>query len=159
MILYHGTTYNRFKSILLKRQIDVTDDSNTHNSNTEYASTKKGYVYLTDNPLSALEFGSSCWSDDYHSSGSRFLTVIKAEVNDIIIENDEDEKKYNSSTIKQTKCFRIKQPLSINAFVDIAYFQFASSDSTFDYIESKKYEAIKWSKVDEKIWNGDLNLM
>lgn len=159
MILYHGTTYNRFREIVADKQIDVSSDANSHYPDSGYCKTTRGYVYLTDNPLSALEFASKCWTNDNKDSGIRLLSVIKVDIPDKMIEDDIDEAKHNSSTIKSTKCYRVKADIPISSFIEIAFFQLKSFNSCCKYIEKEDYESIIWSNDTDKIWNGDIHIL
>lgn len=60
MVVYHGTTYQRLLQIYSKKTLEVTNDDNSHYPDNGSAMTTRGYVYLTDTPLSALEFASRC---------------------------------------------------------------------------------------------------
>ncbi len=159
MILYHGTTYNRFMKIVVDKKIDVCSDENSHFPNSGYCKTTRGYVYLTDNPLSALEFASKCWTNDNKDSGIRLLSVIKVDLQDEVVEDDIDEIRHNSSTIKSTKCYRVKASIPITSFVETAFFQFESFNSCCNYIENKDYDAIIWSNNKNQEWNGDIHIL
>ena len=60
LYLYHGTTYNKFKDIENCNFIKTTTSELTHYPLEGRAKTREGYVYLTSDPLVALEFASKC---------------------------------------------------------------------------------------------------
>lgn len=158
MILYHGTTYNNFKSIFNMNEISTTTDQNSHYPDEGIAKTTRGYVYLTDSPLAALEFATKAWlaSD---GKDTRLLVVIKINVDENDLEEDLDEKIWHSSSVENSNCYRIKRPINYNNEVcDLAFFQFESYQSSCDYFDYKTNESIIWLSNETK-WNGDITLM
>lgn len=158
MILYHGTTYNRFKRILNCKSIKVTSDELTHYRKTEYYSTQNGYVYLTDNEYAALDFANRCFSDDERDSNCRLLVVLKIQIEDDKIifddfENTESTTEINSISYKSSK------DILVENIKQIAFFQFSSFEKCCEFYDNGKF--ISWSNIDSeiKIWNGDLDIM
>lgn len=111
MILYHGTTYNRYQEIVNKGSILTTSDNLSHYPSKGKAKTTRGYVYLTTSPLAALEFANKCWKNDNFGNGlsARFLTIFEINVPDNEVEYDLEEYEWNSSSVKDVEFYRIKR--------------------------------------------------
>ena len=97
MILYHGTSYDNFRSIVSQEKLSITTDENSHYPKDGHAKTKRGYVYLTDSPIDALEFGTKCWLNT-NGAGIQLLVIIKVDVPDNEIEIDPDEERWKSAS-------------------------------------------------------------
>lgn len=160
MILYHGTSYNNFRSIVGDEEISVTNDENSHYPKEGHAKTRRGYIYLTDLPLAALEFGSKCWLNSF-GKNMELLTIIKVNVPDDEIEPDPDEELWQSSSVPNAKYYRINRAIDYNSEIcEVAFFQFSKYQACCDYIDKNDDSNIKWSSDDDKIWsNGDIRIM
>lgn len=157
IILYHGTTYNRYISVKATGKLKVTSDDLSHFPSEGHAKTRLGYVYLTDDPLVALEFGSRCWSNDYLNFGCRLLTVVAVSIPEENLEIDTDEEYWQAALLKGAKYYRIHRDIELSSEgLKMGFFQFDSFQSCDNYMLKKNYEHIRWSKLDgNKLWNGD----
>lgn len=155
MILYHGTTYDSCKSICRDGQLKVTSAENTHYSLEGHYKTTLGYVYLTDNPLAALDFANRRWQTT-QGEGYRLLSVLEIELPDEYIEIDYEEKQIHSLTI-EAKCYRFPKSINTKTILRIAYFSLSSYNACCKYIDSNNCDVIDWSSKDDKNWNNDVD--
>lgn len=160
MILYHGTSYNNLQSIVNDNEISVTTDKNSHYPKEGPAKTRRGYVYLTDLPLAALEFGTKCWLENF-GKDTQLIAIIKINIPNNEIEKDPDEEKWHSSSIPNGKYYRINRAIVYKKEVcEVAFFQFSSYQACCNYIDDNKGNDIIWSSYDNQIWeNGDIKIM
>lgn len=160
MVLYHGTSFNNYKSIVSDEEISVTTDENSHYPKEGHAKTRRGYVYLTDLPLVALEFGSKCWLTSYGKE-IQLLTVFKINISEDEIQEDSDEKEWQSSSVANGGYYRINRAIDYNKEVlEVAYFQFSDYQACCDYLDKNEPDKIIWSSKDYQKWeNGDIRIM
>ena len=159
MILYHGTSYDNFRSIVSQEKLSITTDENSHYPKDGHAKTKRGYVYLTDSPIDALEFGTKCWLNT-NGAGIQLLVIIKVDVPDNEIEIDPDEERWKSASNEGGKYYRLNRSIDYNKEIcEAAFFQFTSYQACCDYIDDNMRESIIWSCNDNKKWQGDAKIM
>lgn len=154
MILYHGTTYNRFKKICTNQCIKITTKELSPYDCEGYYSTKEGFVHLTNNEYVALDFANRCWSQDNMSADGRLLVVMKVDIDDAKLVLDEFENIEGTSTIEST-CYKTDIDIPLNKIESVSYFAFSSFDKCCEFYNSRKN--IEWDIINpEKIvWNGD----
>ena len=156
MILYHGTTYNNFKKIYSDKEIIVTNDENSPYKDAGSYKTTEGYVYLSSYPLDSLEFASKSWLTA-NGDGCNLLVILKIELDEAELENDEDEERINSSSFKEAKQYRIKRNINYLTDVkDLAFFGFKNFQDSCDFFENKR--KIVWISKERK-WNGNFHAM
>ena len=64
-----------------------------------------GYVYLTNSPLTALDFASRRFTADECSANSRMLVVFEIMIDTVDVQDDEDEKNMPINHRKRRKMF------------------------------------------------------
>lgn len=160
MIVYHGTSFLRFKKIIKEGVIHVKTDALSHyNSHSDYARTTNGYAYLTDNPFAALEFGLKCWvNENYKKANTKpHIGIFELDISDGL-EHDEDEERYDNSSVtvgKKAQYYRTKQSISINSScLRYTSLSFQNQENCYKYIDSFgpdyiDYDSsIKWNIMD-----------
>lgn len=110
MKVFHGTSFRRYREIILRRSISVTTEEKTHYSlSSDKVTTKCGAVYLTDNHTAAVEFGLRCWLDDNHRCGY-YEDQPEIAVFELDIDCDElyPDKEESEKTIIQQRLERLR---------------------------------------------------
>ncbi len=157
VILYHGTTYDTLNDIISCGVVKITDDYNSPYPNEGYSKTQRGFLYLTDDPLTALEFASNKWQV-LNGNGRRLLVVLKLSVYSTIIESDPDEKR-KTYTREKAECLRTADSIPVDGIKSAAFFEFSSFNSCCECIDAGNTDSIIWSTFDNIKWNGDVSLM
>lgn len=148
MTLYHGTSFLNFSSIIKDGEISVTSEINSHYPNEGHAMTRRGYVYLTNNFLASLEFGLRCSKNQSSVDKKQFIVVFKIEVSDDEIENDPDEEKWKSTTVKDAKFYRIKRAINYDKEIyEMAFLKFFDYNSCCKYIDEEVQDKIQHNVV------------
>lgn len=156
MIVYHGTTLERYERIKQDGIIKASNDSISPYSNIVDRSTTYGYVYLTSKVQGingAIDFANRNFiqchvnNGDYAASMSRILVIIKLEINNDLLENDKDEELFGDSTCDC--CFRYKGDIDIKEATRIA-FKFPNYQKCCDYYDrltADKIDALEWRRI------------
>ena len=76
MILYHGTTYSRAKSIVAEGWI-----YRTNGNRAVYRNTEPGFVSLAARPIEAAEFAARAYLNERLHNGTQKLVVFEVDVN------------------------------------------------------------------------------
>ncbi len=157
--VYHGTSLKRYEAIITDGLLCRTNKKTTHYPDTDYSRTECDYLYLTDSPIAALEFGLRCWKNESGGTEeSPRIVVIKLCAVDGI-EVDEKETQTPSVTIgDKANYYRISRDLRYSdACVEIAFFKFDNEKRCYKYIDllvaamDYKGDHIKWSKPGDKL--------
>lgn len=147
MKFYHGTTFSRYKSIRADQEIKVASTARSPYGAEGHTKTTPGFVYLTDNPLAALDFASRCYTADEHCADSRMLVVFEVVLDSNVVQEDEDEKKWRSISENNAKCYRFPGNIDFNKkrITNIGFFGFKSKESCDKYIDDNTKSAICWT--------------
>lgn len=148
--LYHGTTYMACRSIIRDKKISVTKDELSPYVELGSLKTVNGYVYLTNNPFTALDFGYRNWSTRYLGIGM-ILSVFEIKVGLDEIEIDPVEQDDG-----KVKCYRLKRDIKVDEITKVSLFSFYSFDSLCKYTKKHEFEKIKWFlSIEDVSYNSD----
>lgn len=156
MIVYHGTTLERYEEIKQDGVIKASNASISPYSNIGSKSTTYGYVYLTSKIQGingAIDFANRNFiqhhvnNGDYTANMSRILVIIRLEISDDLLENDKDEEFFGDSTCD---CyFRYNGDINIENATRIA-FKFPNYQKCCDYYDrltADSIDSLEWKKI------------
>ena len=110
--------------------------------------TEFGYVYLTDSPLVAIDFGNRRFVNRSLSSQNIELAVICVELDECCLEIDIAETETPTSTVLGAKYFRIGRDVNKEKFVKYAIFNFVNYNDCCQYYDNPDNMInIKWNEI------------
>ena len=156
MIVYHGTTLERYKKIKQEGIIKASNASISPYRNNGDMSTTYGYVYLTSKVQGingAIDFANRNFiqhhvnNGDYTADSLRILVIIRLEISDDLLENDKDEELFGDPTCDC--CFRYNGDINIESATRTA-FKFPNYQKCCDYYDgltADNVELLEWKKI------------
>lgn len=148
ILLFHGTDRESFDSIIKAEAINVATEENTTYSLDGGFKTEFGYVYLTDSPLVAIDFGNRRFVNRSLSSQNIELAVICVNLNESCLEIDIAETENPTSTVLGAKYFRVGKDVCKDKFVKYAIFNFENYNDCCQYYDNPDNMInIKWNEI------------
>lgn len=135
MILYHGTPYYKYEIIKSDGILKVTDAVTAVYELDRSSGTVPGFVYLTDSPIAALQFGIQAWVKEIpkHHEETLQIAVYKIDIpNDL--NEDPDYREFDKSLLTglNAKAYVYDRDIFINeSCKGIAYFMFGTIEKTY----------------------------